>query len=169
LQKSNRRRAKRLKIDRSVKIPVQLFPVLPFIGHAVEASLVNISSGGMALLLQEPDAFKKLKKGTPIKLHFHLPGRHLQQCRAKLTHKLDSDPHQVLLGLKFFKPPAGLIKALSRMAQDEANCERRIQEAERPWCDIRCTFHNLCRKPTRILPHTPNQNHIEIALQSIED
>ena len=38
-------------MDRLVRVPVQIFPVMPFLGPTVDGALVNLSAGGMALLI----------------------------------------------------------------------------------------------------------------------
>ena len=165
---SNRRQFKRLKIDKSVRVLVQLFPVMPFIGETMEAQLINISEGGISLRLIYPEKYPSLARGSKVRLHLRLPGHPLSECRGEITHALKAGETEPMLGIRFQKPPAALMKEIRHMATDSDRCDRRTRD-QAPWCDISCTFHNLCRKPIRITQDVENADLLmEIALQRVE-
>jgi hypothetical protein len=167
---SDRRLSRRLKIDRSVRVPVQLASLIPFIGNFVEAGLINISEGGMALVLRmEEPSPQKMARGQNIKVHFHLPGRPLQECQAQVRHRFHYADGRIALGIRFTRIGQSLVKDLRRMAEDFENCERRIDAAGdgHPWCDVLCAFHPLCRKPLRVVSSEMPSLPLEIALQGI--
>lgn len=164
MKKSNRRIAKRLKIDRSVKILVHLFPVMPFIGEATYANLINISKGGLALVVDEP-----VKRGAALKVHFHLPGNPIQSSSAVVTHSFVGKDGRYVLGVKFVKPPKMLVENIEKMVLNSNSCDQRIRELADPQCDKACAFFQLCRKPIR-LPHYSNQSHqLELTFQNLDD
>ncbi len=123
---SNRRRSRRLKIDRPVKVLIQLFPVLPFIGHSFEADLVNISAGGMAFIIDSDE--KEIKRGSEIRIHFRLPGGPLCECTGDITHR-DSAPGGDCIGIRFYRPPAALVRQIERMAVESALRQEHIEFA----------------------------------------
>jgi len=166
---NNRRKNKRLRIDRAVKIPVQIFPHIPFIGKSIEVGLLNISGGGMALIVDVEGQAKLLKRGASIRVHFNIPGLGLHHCKGKISHLIRPDKSRCFLGINFLNPPAKLIKLLNHMAEDNFSCDQRIQEQRQPWCDINCSYHFLCRKPIRILSEKMGQKPLEIALQFYDE
>ncbi len=166
---ANRRKSKRLKIDRHVRVPVQICPVMPFLGRNIDAHLLNISKGGMSLAIQDLPKNKKLKKGTKLKIHFHWPGSHLFASDAQVSHWIASPQHGILMGIKFHRPHGLLVKEINKMVEDEAICESRVQTEEGPWCDVLCSFHGLCRKAFRATDPSINQNQIEFSIQIDED
>jgi c-di-GMP-binding flagellar brake protein YcgR len=169
MKKSNRRHYQRLRIDRSVQIQIQLFPVMPFIGESIHARLINISEGGMGLLLENADMRKQIKLGTKMKIHFRLPGKPLRQCTALVGHNLNMKDGLFFIGLRFVKTGSGLSREIHEMAKDNELCDGRIADHVSPWCDISCSFHNLCRKPLRLSrDNAPPLPSFEIALQTAE-
>ena len=170
MKKNNRRRAKRLKIDHSVKVPVQISPILPFIGKTFEAESINISAGGMALKVDMGPAQDKGKKGTQIKIFFRLPGHPLQECKGKITHQFELDSKETMIGIKFTKASAKIVELLNHMAMDDEACDQRIKQEATPWCLPVCSFHCLCRKPLRTPTlDTKQLEKFEIALQLAQE
>ena len=158
---------KRLKIDRNVRIQVQIHPIMPFIGETIGAGLVNLSAGGMAIAVSHTGDEFPIRRGSRVRLHFRLPGGPLSHCVARVSHVFDVNPGLDLVGLKFLKLPQTLRALFERMVRDNDECETRLREVEQPWCDTRCAFRSLCRKPLR----TPAESglefdSIEIALQA---
>lgn len=168
-KKSNRRQFKRLRVDKSVKIPVQIFPVLPFIGESIEAALVNISLGGMALVMDASATEGKLRRRSKIKIHFRLPGQPLSDCSALVSHLIKTSDGQSFLGIRFLKTPASFQGLISKMISDTDRCDARIIEGDHPFCETSCAYHSLCRKPLRMEnPLTPVSLGFEIAFQQVE-
>jgi hypothetical protein len=169
VSKSNKRKHKRLRVDRSVKIPIHLFPKMPFIGQPVSAFLLNLSAGGMALSVDCESLERPIPRGTDLKIHFRLPGRPLQECRGRVTHSFKSQSDHIMLGIKFEKCPDHLMEELEAMSADNEACDYRIEQTRDPWCVPTCSFFDLCRKPIR--PATaamPTLERLEIALQARE-
>lgn len=113
----NRRQHPRYRIDRALQVPVQLFPVLPFLGEAIDAKLLNISETGLAIVANFSPAKTKITKGTKIKIHFRLPGHPLTECVASVVRNtvLENDEH--FLGLRFIKPPRSLANAIEKCVE----------------------------------------------------
>jgi hypothetical protein len=153
-------------MDRLVRVPVQVFPVLPFVGPTVEGALVNLSSGGMALLIANEAGTARLARGTRLRVHFRLPGLPLTQCKGTVTHAAPSAGNGWLrLGVKFMQFPASLNDRIQRMLIDDAACDARMADAAEPRCDLACAFHSLCSKPIRLVAGGMSAVQFEIALQ----
>lgn len=165
----NRRQHKRLKLARSVRVPVQISPVMPFLGKNIEAMLLNFSSGGMSLSIEDSASVKKLKRGTVLKIHFHMPGSYLFECQAEITHRMASPANGIILGIRFVKPSLALVKEIEKIVDDFEICEARMSADAEPWCDVLCSFHNLCRKPFRVISPHIHHNQIEFSLQIDEE
>jgi hypothetical protein len=168
---SNRRRSPRLKIDRRLRVQVQLHPVMPFIGESVDAVLVNLSEGGMALMI--PRGRKKdrppIPRGAKIKIHFRLPGGPLRECLAAVSHSVRTKQGDDIIGLRFLGVPAGLRDVFRQMLADNEACDDRVRLHDYAWCDPSCAFSALCRKPIRNEnPAFLDVSAIEIALQYAE-
>lgn len=158
-----------MRLDKSIKIGVQIAPVVPFIGESLEAGLLNLSAGGLALAVREPAHLPP--KGAELRIHFRLPGKLLLQCRGKIHRISETPSNEIVLGIKFDKVPAGIVRELNHMCEDDAACDRRIQNNGHPWCDPFCSFRSLCAKPARVDENPvlrPERFPFEIALQQME-
>lgn len=162
---NNRRKSDRLRIDRSVRISVQIFPVMPFLGEPVEAILSNISPGGMALTVKDDRYENELKKGRQIRIHVRMPGSAIEECRGTVTHSyINRSAH--VLGVRFTKISSELLKELQHMSKDNAACDTRIASGDNAWCLPTCSFYALCRKPLRLTDeNTPATDLLEISFQ----
>lgn len=153
-----------------VKIPVHLFPKMPFIGETVSAVLVNLSAGGMALTIDSGMLNDHpISRKAHLKIHFRLPGKPLQGCKGVVTHILKNDPTKIFIGIRFESCPEHLAKEIEAMAADNEACDYRIEQTKDPWCVPNCAFFELCRKPIRpAAHHASTMDRLEIALQSNE-
>lgn len=155
-------------MDRVLRVPVQLFPVLPFVGPSVDADLVNLSAGGMALLIDNGPADTRLARGGRLRVHFRLPGLPLTECRGIITHAApERSGGWLRLGVRFIKAPLALAERLQRMLIDDEACDARIAESRQPRCDTACAFHSLCSKPIRETAGALSSVQFEISLQRI--
>lgn len=149
MKKGDRRRSKRLRIDRSVRVPVQIAPILPFLGDAVGADSINISEGGIALKVPGMPGTERLERDARIRIHIRLPGRPLLSCTGIVRHKVAADKGGIFLGILFRDLPVGIRMEIERMAVDNELCDDRIERERSPWCLPTCSFRGLCRKPIR--------------------
>lgn len=160
---SNRRAHRRIRVDRAIRVPVQVFPVLPFVGTPTDAVLVNLSPGGMALLLESDHA--ALSRGTRLRVHFRLPGLPLTECQGIVSNLLQGrNSTWVRIGVRFLKAPVQLSQRIERMIADDDACDARMFRHAEPRCDTACAFHSLCHKPIRTGSHGPLAQ-FEISLQ----
>jgi|GEM_PF-3624780 len=163
----NRREHKRLRIEKSVKIPVYISPVVPFIGSPLTAHSLNMSNRGLAIRVQgEKSELSKLKVGAKLKIHFRLPPGKIQECRGVVTHQTNIDLEEMVLGIRFTKISRNITEDIGHMIEDNESCDKRILEEQNPWCFPSCSFYKLCRKPIRA-PETDHRDKdlLEIALQ----
>lgn len=162
---SDRRLLKRLRVDRALRVKVQLFPVMPFIGESIEAGLINLSEGGMGLVILSADHHTRVQKGEKYKIHFRLPGQPLRECIGTVQRLSSLNGDRDFVGLKFSKIPHSLKKLFAQMVEENDQCDYRIRES-RPFCDPACSYRSLCRKPIHALEKGAAEHpHFEIALQ----
>lgn len=165
--KANRRASPRLKIHRSLRVPVHLSAVVPFIGKEVDAGLLDLSERGTALHLPQKDLPKQIRRGTTIKFHMRLPGHPLQECGGIVRHVFRLNNESVVVGIRFTRIPQRLKKELAQMIHDNDRCDKRLQEQSMPWCDPDCSFHNLCKKPIRFATEDRPSDQLEITIQTV--
>jgi hypothetical protein len=162
---SDRRQLKRLRVDRALRVKVQLFPVMPFIGESIEAGLINLSEGGLGLVILSSERHAQIKKGEKYKIHFRLPGQPMRECAGTVQRLSQLNDARHFVGIKFSKIPQNLKKLFALMVEENDQCDYRIRES-RPFCDPACSYRSLCRKPIRALEHGATEHaHFEIALQ----
>ncbi|MBV9080590.1 MAG: PilZ domain-containing protein [Elusimicrobia bacterium] len=165
----NRRRHKRLRIDGAVSIAVQVFPVMPFLGPAAQARLVNLSAGGMALIFDDAAAAGQLSRGARLRVHFNLPGAPLSDCEGLVTHAVRNGARGGLrVGLRFLRTSPTFEERIRRMIFDNEICDSRIAERAQPRCDAACSFHTLCQKPIRDPELFASPQQVEVALQRLK-
>lgn len=146
---TNRRRHPRLKVVAASRVLVHVFPVLPFLGVSIDADLLNLSAGGMALVMDRRDLRKSVRSGTKLKIHFRLPGSPLSECTAVIRRRYPvSDLHDYI-GLRFVDKSLAMARLVNQMVFDNDMCDRRIEELKTPYCDTQCSFFNLCSKPLK--------------------
>src|SRR5690242_18129741 len=121
MKSPNRRRHKRFRIPTSPVVTVQIFPVLPFVGHGVRAELENLSLTGMAIVLSAEDA-RKLASRKRLRVHFRLPGHPFWECRADVRRDEARDDGRRAVALAFSQTPAGFERHLQRMTMDNELC-----------------------------------------------
>lgn len=165
----NRRKSKRIRIPQNTRVPVHIFPVLPFLGMSIDTTLLNISAGGMALVVETTRLKGQIPKGKNLRIHFRLPGHPIWECSAKIAHNIRLNEEESYLGIRFSKMPLRLEKTINAMASANDRCDRRIEELSKPWCEPSCAFFGLCQKPLKINeePEAPSSG-FEIALQHAE-
>ena len=139
--------------------------MLPFVGPALEGALMNLSPGGMALLIEGERAGERLTRHDRLRVHFRLPGLPLTECRGTVTHAVQQNDGWMRLGVKFLKTPPRLGERIKRMIFDDQVCDDRIVQDAQPRCDLACTFHSLCHKPIRQDVGSVPAVVFEIALQ----
>lgn len=112
------------------------------------AILTNLSAGGMQLVtfLAPPHA-KTFKMTLTIPGLDHLPieGRVVRVIKKGETFSV---------GIEFVKIAQKYQKKITRMADDDTDCQTRISLGLPEACVPSCSFHPLCSKPQKA-PHWP--------------
>lgn len=163
---ANRRRQRRLPLDRLVRIPVQIFPVLPFVGPSLEGAVLNLSRGGMALLVKVDGDIRNLDRGARLRVHFRLPNSPLADAKGFITNvSIDRDTGWLRLGIRLVSAPPALAARIDRMVADNESCDERLKKSSDARCDVDCAFHSLCNKSIRQAVRGSRTPPLEIALQ----
>lgn len=169
MKSHNRRKFDRLRIDRSVRIGVQLFPVMPFLGEAINVGLINLSPGGIALSLDDARHLNKLKKGSAVRIHIRLPGLPIEECRGVVARSYLTATSVHVVGVRFTKLAPVVLHELHQMSKDNSSCDARIASGDNAWCLPTCSFYSLCRKPLRFEDgNGPVVDPLEISFQSAD-
>jgi hypothetical protein len=93
-------------------IATSLHPLL--YGHQTRLRLVDVNLG-MGYCLETEDPLFLVTEGSPLQLHFTLPGMRSADIQGKVTWVQIADKHRLRLGLQTFDMPFELYQALCRL------------------------------------------------------
>lgn len=124
-------------------IPVVLKPAPPFFGEEMEGKMVDLSGGGLAVLMKEAVPVK-----TKLKLWMVLAGREAITCTVSVR-RVSSKEDAYLTGLQFLDLSEDVAADLAKLSGDFDACETRIRQDETPVCVPGCSFYALCDKPQK--------------------
>jgi len=125
-------------------IPVVLKPAPPFFGEPVEGKMVDLSGGGLAVLLKEAMPVK-----TKLKLWMVITGREAITCTVSVR-RVSAKDGAYLTGLQFLDMAEDVATDLAKLSSDYDACEVRIRQEETPVCVPTCAFLALCDKPQKL-------------------
>lgn len=124
-------------------IPVVLTPAPPFFGEPVDGKMVDLSGGGLAVLLKEAVPVK-----TKLKLWMVVTGREAITCTVSVR-RVSAKGGAYLTGLQFLDLNEVVAADLAKLSGDYDACEERIREEQTPVCVPTCAFLTLCDKPQK--------------------
>ena len=141
--KENRRKYGRFRSTAFNGLTIQLTPLPPYFGEHAEGQLIDLSAGGLAMLI---------KDRIPAKSKFHLemtfPDHTHIVSDIKVCHAIRRK-NGFFTGIEFINIPPYMIKKIEKMAEDFNNCEGRIVAQKKDVCDLKCAFFTLCDKPEK--------------------
>jgi len=142
----NKRKFTRFSATAFLNMPIVLDPLPPFFGDKVKGRLIDMSAGGMSLIISEL---------IPLKSKLHLvmrfPDKTTMKCNIEVRHAQPRD-RDFLHGFKFLNLPYYIGNKIDTMSNDYIDCETRIQKKESEICISKCTFYNMCTKSQRKEP-----------------
>ncbi len=157
-----RRKHKRFSATAFLKMPVRLTPLAPYFGREVKGELIDLSAGGMALLISDI-----IPQGTALKITLLFPDH------SKIDSIVDVRrvvPHgkKFLIGIEFLDLPGAMEQKIEKMSSDYIDCEGRIQKAEKDVCHTDCAFFSMCTKKQKCDPVFNPDTALEISFSELE-
>jgi len=143
--------------------PIEIAASPPFLDKPIQGNLLNLSSGGLAILISKE--FPK-RKGFHIKLVF--PDRTILECDAQVSRVIPKHP-RFEVGLKFKNLPQYMEKKISNMAKDYNACEDRIFKKDPIVCHLDCSFYVICQKPQKSQSEDELGQDLLLHVDAIED
>lgn len=159
---ANRRKHPRIAATAFLNTPVNVQPLEPFFGHCVKGQIIDLSSGGLALLMDE-----LIPQGTRLALDIHFPDRSNVETTIQVIYALPKG-RRFLHGMEFLSLPRIMADKIQNMSTDYIDCENRIRNAAEEICRTNCRFFSMCTKPQRNDPVFNVDVSLELAFKSLE-
>lgn len=137
------RQYERFMVPEMLKMTVSICPLSPTTGETHEGKLLNVSAGGMALLLP-----KKLPELTYWALRIAFADHSEIETVVQIRHSMPQKD-QFIHGFQFVDIPSYLGGQVETFARDFSACEERIKAAAPDICRVDCTLFAHCSKPQK--------------------
>jgi len=160
--KVDKRKNHRIAATAFMNMPVTLAPLPPYFGHTLKGRLIDLSSTGMALLINE-----LIPLGTRLEMDLKFPDQTEMGTLVEVKHALPKD-RKYLHGFEFLSIPAHLSEKLEKMSHDYIDCEGRIQNEAQEICRTDCSFFSLCKKPQKCEPVFDIDVALELAFRTLD-
>jgi hypothetical protein len=120
---------------------VCLEPVPPLFGDSARGCLIDLSAGGMALLLTEV-----LPKNLLLKMTLTLPDGFVVDSVVRVCRISACGATGFLHGIEFLNPCPEAAARIDLMAQDSITCSERIARGEPKVCQNTCSLIGVCKR-----------------------
>lgn len=158
-----RRKHKRFAATAFLGMPVTLTPFPPYFGHAVSGELIDLSAGGLAILIDEI-----IPQSSVLNLSITFPNHSKLECVSRIV-RVEARGSKFLHGIEFDTLPTYWEEKIERMSTNYIDCENRIQNKAAEVCRSDCAFFNFCSKPQKINPTVNVDQALEIAFTILND
>jgi len=143
LHQDERREHARFQSNAFLGVPLFLTPLPPFFGSPIDGQVIDLSGGGMAVLIKE-----MLPIQTRMSMELKFPSGMILSCLV-IARRTSACTGGFLTGLQFLDLPTDLVSKIDQMAQDYNECDKRIEINETPICINECAFFSICDKPQK--------------------
>jgi hypothetical protein len=143
---SDRRKHPRFSATAFLNRPVYLTPLPPYFGHPVKGKLIDLSAGGMAILINE-----MIPQETMLNLKITFPDQSIIDSLVKVRRVSERGRSHVH-GIEFLTLTPEMADKINRMSTDYINCENRIQSGSLEVCRTDCAFFTMCNKKEKVNP-----------------
>lgn len=142
---------------------VNLAPVAPFYGEVASGYLVDLSAGGMGLVLSD-----LIPKNVFLQMTMTLPDGFKINSVVTVRRIVKQGGHSDFLhGIEFLNPAPEMVARIELMAKDILACNERTQKKENEICASGCQLMSICKRPQRIVKNvTPALIELTQALKS---
>ena len=155
-----RRKHPRFSATAFLNRPVYLTPLPPYFGHPVKGKLIDLSAGGMAILITE-----LIPQETMLNLKITFPDQSVIDSLIKVRRVAERGRSHVH-GIEFLTLPAEMAEKIQKMSNDYVNCESRIQSGARDVCRTDCAFFTMCNKKEKLNP-VVNVNALSLTFEPV--
>ena len=157
-QDDERRRHIRFTDHFFVNTKICLDPVPPLYGEPAYGQLIDLSAGGMALLLPEA-----LPKKVFLKMTLTFPDGFQVDSVVCVCHIYrQSSTGQFLHGIEFLNLSPEAVEKINIMTRDSLLCQQRVNINDPLKCDPACSLYPFCnRRPREASPVKPVEIGIE--------
>ncbi len=138
-----RRKYKRFSAVSFAKAQIKLLPCPPLFGDPATGYLVDLSAGGMGLML--PDL---IPRKIFLKMTLALPGAAAIKSVVSVRHVVKRGAY-FLHGFEFLNPSPEVTDQIEKFTQDYLACEDRIRASAPEVCVEGCSFYAVCTKKQR--------------------
>lgn len=139
-----RRKHQRFSATAFLNRQVIVTPIPPYIGTPIKGKLIDLSAGGMAVLIGQI-----IPQGTRLQLKLTFPDHTILKSDTQVKHTIPR-ARSYLHGLEFLTLDALTAERINRMSNDYIDCESRIHAAAPEICKgTDCAFFSMCTKPER--------------------
>jgi PilZ domain len=158
----NKRKYKRFSATAFLNKPVNLQPLPPFFGDPIKGHMIDLSAGGMAILMNEI-----IPQKTKLSIGITFPNQTPLQCKAEVKRVVPRGK-KYLIGFEFLNLPTEWVDKIERMSTDYIDCESRIQKGETEVCETNCSFFSMCNKVQRREPLVEVDVALEMAFKMLD-
>ena len=138
-----RRRHQRFSSVSFSAAEVCLLPCPPLYGEPAGGFLVDLSAGGVGLLLTE-----LIPRDVLLRMTIRLPDDFVISSVVTVRH-VKIQGTGFLHGIEFLNPAPEMVQRVDQMARDYLSCEDRIRDGATPVCQFGCSFYAVCTKKER--------------------
>jgi hypothetical protein len=126
---------------------VQLKPVAPFYGEPASGYLIDLSGGGMALVLSD-----LIPKNVFLQMTMTLPDGFVISSVITVRRIVRQGNHNDFVhGIEFLNPAPEMVEHIESMAKDVLACNGRTKAGEKEICVTSCSLAGICKRPQRIV------------------
>jgi c-di-GMP-binding flagellar brake protein YcgR len=158
---TERRRYKRFTATAFLKMPVLLSPVPPFFGKPIKGKMIDLSAGGLALLIDEV-----IPLNTKLNMKLSFPNNVAVNATVQVRRLVPRE-NKYLMGMEFIVISEESKEMIDRMSSDYIDCETRIAEKARDVCRAECAFMSMCTKAAKRPPAEDVRVALELAFQAL--
>lgn len=156
-----KRKHQRFSATAFLNMPIELNALPPFFSHSVKGKLIDLSAGGMAILINEV-----IPMGTKLDLKVRFPD-HSYLESIILVKRVVPRSRKFLIGIEFLTVPGFMEKKIEKMSADYIDCESRINEGSTEICRVDCAFFTMCKKKERVDPVVDLDKMLEITFEQL--
>ncbi|MDO8733732.1 MAG: PilZ domain-containing protein [Elusimicrobiota bacterium] len=137
---AEKRKSKRFPVLYHLIKPVLIRTQDSKAGISSPAIMVNLSTGGMALL-----TFSPLPVGKNILISFDLKDLKIDNVKSRVV-RVENKEGSYILGIQFLNLKKEIADTINKLADDFDSCETRILLGEKPVCRKGCSYFEHCQR-----------------------
>lgn len=160
---NNRRRYKRFSATAFLNVPVDITPFPPFFGSSIKGKVIDLSAGGMAILIKEA-----IPMDRKLFLTLRFPDDTRLSCAVQVRYVMPREK-RYLHGIEFLDLAPDMMQKIDRMSNNYIDCEYRIQAKAVKICTATCSFYSMCTKPQKKETLTDPLVKLELVFQQLEE